>query len=168
MKLFTLWMTGLSGAGKTTLAYSLKELHKGIVILDGDELRSTVNKDLGYDDKSRSENVRRVAEIAKIFNSNGKSTIVSLTTPFEKDRQIAKSIIGNQFKLCYVKCPMETCESRDVKGLYKQARSKQITNFVGVSIKYEEPYYYDMMVDTSRLSLMECIMALDNYLLDLG
>jgi adenylyl-sulfate kinase len=158
-------MTGLSGAGKTTLANSIKALHNGIVILDGDELRKTINKDLGFDANSRTENVRRVAEIAKLFNSNGKSVIVSLISPFEKDREIARNIVGIPFKLCYVKCPLETCESRDVKGLYKKARDNQVSNFTGITSKYEEPYEYDIVVDTSHCCLMDCILKLDEHLM---
>lgn len=163
-KPFTLWMTGLSGSGKTTIALELKKIYPNTVILDGDELRSSINKDLGFDDVSRAENVRRVSEIAKLFNDNNKNVIVSLISPFEKDRQIAKTIIGDRFYLCYLQCSLAKCQERDVKGLYKKVKNNQIQNFTGISSRYEEPLSYDIKLNTEKTNLKDCIKTIQNKL----
>lgn len=158
MNVFTLWLTGLSGAGKTTLANAVKTNFKSLVILDGDEMRKSLNKDLGYDDASRSENIRRLAEVARLFNLNGHPVIVAAISPFEKDRQLAKSIIGDDlFRLCFVRCSLSKCESRDVKGLYAKARSNKISQFTGIDSVYEIPKYPDILIDTEFSSISECV-----------
>jgi adenylylsulfate kinase len=157
MNVFTLWMTGLSGAGKTTLAQALSNYIKGVVILDGDEVRKGLNSDLGFDDNSRNENIRRLAEVAKLFNDNKHPVIVSAITPFNNQRDMARSIIKSPFKLCYVQCPIETCENRDVKGLYKKYRDNKIKNFTGLDSIFDIPNNADIVVSTNTHSIDECM-----------
>lgn len=153
----TLWLTGLSASGKSTLAYELEyELFLlGIKtkVLDGDNLRYGLNKDLDFTLAGRSENIRRTAEVAKLFNDEGYVVITSLISPLEEDRGLAKRILGeDRFLLVYLKATLETCESRDFKGLYKQARLGKIDNFTGISSIYEEPTNPDFVVDTNKYS----------------
>jgi adenylylsulfate kinase len=139
-----IWMTGLSGAGKTTLQEALeKEIHrKGYFTksFDGDEIRQGLNKDLGYTVEDRIENIRRTAEISKLFCDHGLIVICSLITPTKAMRDLAREIIGpDRFVEVFVNCPLEVCEQRDVKGLYKKARAGLIKNFTGIDAAYEKP-----------------------------
>ena len=154
----TIWMTGLSAAGKSTLAFALEfELHqRGFksYVLDGDNVRHGINKDLGFSHHDRSENVRRIAEIAHLMNDAGLVVICALISPFVADRLIAKEIIGKErFIEVYVNTPMSTCEVRDPKSLYRKARAGGLLDFTGVDSHYEHPQNPDCSIDTSNLSL---------------
>lgn len=157
-----IWFTGLSGAGKTTLALALKEaLEKNIFfvqMLDGDELRKGINSNLGFSDADRFENIRRTAEIAKLFVNSGIITICSFISPTEQIRKSTKEIIGtdNYFEI-YVNTPLNVCEMRDVKGMYKKARSGEIQNFTGINSIYEVPSNPNFQINTDNISVNECV-----------
>ena len=157
----TVWFTGLSGAGKSFLANALEKrlfaAGKHTMLLDGDNVRFGLNRDLGFNEANRVENIRRVSEVAKLMNDAGLIVLVSFISPYESDRQNAKAIIGDAFKLVYVSTPIEVCESRDVKGLYKKARHGEIPNFTGVTAPYEAPREPDFTIDTSKISLEEAV-----------
>ncbi|MFH1045359.1 MAG: adenylyl-sulfate kinase [Candidatus Omnitrophota bacterium] len=156
----TLWLTGLPCAGKTTLAKRLKEEldNRGYktVHLDADDIRNKLNADLGFSPEDRKENLRRVAHISKLFNENGNFVVTSFVSPTNEYRKMAKEIIGN-FKLVFVKCSVKTCEERDIKGMYKKARSGEIKDFTGVSAPFEEPVDADVVVDSQENSIEDCV-----------
>lgn len=160
-KAVTIWMTGLSGSGKSTLANELEKrlfaMGKHTMILDGDNVRMGLNKNLGFAENDRIENIRRIAEVSKLMNDAGLIVLTAFISPYRLDRRNAKEIIGGNFIEVYVNTPLEECEKRDVKGLYRKARMGQIANFTGISAKYEEPENPDIMVDTSEHSLDECV-----------
>lgn len=154
---YVLWMTGLSGAGKTTLAKLLeKELFKcgyQTIILDGDDLRKGLNKNLGFSKEDRSENIRRTAEVSRLMLNAGVISIVSLISPFQNDRKIAREIIGDDhFTEIFVDAPLEVTEKRDPKGLYKKARAGEISNFTGITSPYEPPTHPDLHLKTDENS----------------
>ena len=164
------WFTGLSGSGKSTLAVALeRELHqRGLLcrILDGDNIRSGINNNLGFSAADREENIRRIAEVGKLFVHTGIITLAAFISPDEKMRQMAASIIGNgDFLEVYVNTPIEACEKRDVKGLYAKARKGEIKNFTGVSAPFEVPENPDISIDTSVTSLEESVQALLSIIL---
>ncbi len=138
-----LWLTGLSGAGKTTVANQLSDLldHEDVpnCILDGDQLRHGLNKDLGFTQEDRYENIRRTAEIAKILNQQGFIVITALISPLQSQRDMAKDIIGTNFLDIFIDTPFDVCKKRDVKGLYKAAAEGKIKNFTGTTSNYEAP-----------------------------
>lgn len=154
------WITGLSGSGKTTNAVALSQkLHeRGFVsqILDGDNIRSGVNSDLGFSGEDRVENIRRVAEVSKLFLNCGIITINCFISPTEETRKIARDIIGkeNIFEV-YLNTPIEICESRDVKGLYQKARKGLITDFTGINSPYDEPVNSDIIINTDSKTVDE-------------
>lgn len=155
------WIVGLSGSGKSTLARGLEnELHQqGYLtqILDGDNLRSGINSNLSFTEEDRVENIRRAAEVSKLFANCGIITICSLISPTESIREMAKSIIGKEkYFEVFVNCPLEVCESRDVKGLYKKARSGELKNFTGIDSPFEEPKNPDLEIMTGTHSIEEC------------
>lgn len=168
----TLWFTGLSGSGKSTLANQLEkrlvEMGKHTMLLDGDNVRMGLNKNLGFKEKDRIENIRRISEVAKLMNDAGLIVITSFISPFARDRENAKEVIGSDFVEIYVSTSLEVCEKRDVKGLYKKAREGAIPNFTGVSDEYEKPENPDIIIDTERLSIEEAVdylmKKLENYL----
>jgi len=166
-----IWMTGLSGAGKTTLATLLEQqLHvRGFktVLLDGDSLRSGLNKDLGFSVADRSENIRRTAEVARIAKDAGLVVLVSLISPTRADRSHARSIVGPGFVEVFVDCPLEKCIQRDVKGLYAKATSGQIQEFTGISAEYERPEYPEVTIKTQNESVTESLNRLMNFILPL-
>lgn len=148
----TIWFTGLSGSGKTTMANHLQKalLSKGVpsVILDGDEVRKTINNDLGFTISDRAENNRRIAEIAKIINNSGVVAICAFITPTNKIRENIKRIIGaNKFVLVFIDTPLKTCEKRDPKLLYKKAKEGKVKNFSGISSIFEKPTNPDIILD---------------------
>lgn len=153
----TLWFTGLSGSGKSTLANEVEKrlLFNGnhTMLLDGDNIRLGLNKNLGFEESDRVENIRRVAEVAKLMNDAGLITLASFISPYEKDRQNARDIIGKEYIEIYVSTPLAECERRDVKGLYKKARRGEIPNFTGISSLYEVPKNPEIEIDTSQYSL---------------
>jgi len=157
-----IWLTGLSGSGKTTLGAALeKELYKkGFLtqILDGDNIRSGINKNLRFTEEDRLENIRRISEVTKLFLNCGVITINCFITPTESIRQIARDIIGKENIIeVFVDTPIEVCEARDIKGLYKKARSGELKNFTGISSPFETPKYADIKVQTDQFSLEESV-----------
>lgn len=158
----TIWLTGLSGSGKSTLINEMdKRLfaqRKKTMVLDGDNVRMGLNGDLGFHKEDREENIRRVAEVAKLMNDAGIIVLTSFISPFEADRQKAREIIGeDSFIEIYVSTPLEECEKRDVKGLYKKARQGKITDFSGISSPYEVPRNADIVIDTSCKKIVDCV-----------
>ena len=156
------WFTGLSGSGKSTIAMGVeRELHKrGILcrILDGDNIRSGINSNLGFSAEDRMENIRRIAEIGKLFVHTGIVTLACFVSPTNDVRRLARNIIGeNDFKEVFVSTPLEECERRDVKGLYARARRGEVKDFTGISAPFEVPENPTLEIDTSRLSLEESV-----------
>lgn len=159
------WFTGLSGSGKSTIAIALeRELHQcGLLcrILDGDNIRSGINNNLGFSPADRVENIRRIAEVSKLFIDTGVITIAAFISPNNELREMASSIIGKEnFLEIYVNTPIEECERRDVKGLYAKARKGEIKDFTGVSAPFEAPEHPALSLDTSVLSLEESVNRL--------
>lgn len=157
-----IWFTGLSGSGKSTIAIALeRELHKrGLLcrILDGDNIRSGINNNLGFTEADRVENIRRIAEVSKLFVDTGVITIAAFISPSNDIREMAANIIGrDDFLEVYVSTPIEECERRDVKGLYAKARRGEIKNFTGISAPFEAPAHPALVLDTSALSLEESV-----------
>ncbi len=160
-----IWFTGLSGSGKSTLAIALeRELHqKGILcrILDGDNIRSGINNNLGFSEADRTENIRRIAEVAKLFVDCGIVTLAAFISPTNAIRQMAAEIIGKEdFLEVYVSTPIEECEKRDVKGLYAKARRGEIKDFTGISSPFEQPESPFITLDTSCQPLEESVKSL--------
>ena len=160
-----IWFTGLSGSGKSTIAIALeRELHKrGLLcrILDGDNIRSGINNNLGFTEADRIENIRRIAEVSKLFVDTGIITIAAFISPSNDIREMAANIIGkDDFLEVYVSTPIEECERRDVKGLYAKARRREIKNFTGISAPFEAPAHPALTLDTSALSLKESVNKL--------
>lgn len=165
-----IWLTGLSGSGKSTLANALeKELFKRgyhTFLLDGDNLRYGLTKDLGFDKKSRIENIRRVSEVAKLFVESGLVVIVALISPFIKDREFARSLFKKEgeFIEVFVNTPLEVCESRDAKGLYKKARAGEIEEFTGITSPYEKPLNPELTLDNSENLQENVALVLEFFL----
>ena len=160
-----IWFTGLSGSGKSTLASALeRELYKqGILcrILDGDNIRSGINNNLGFSEADRTENIRRIAEVSKLFVDCGIVTIAAFISPTHAIRRMASEIIGeDDFLEVYVSTPIEECERRDVKGLYAKARRGEIKEFTGISSPFEAPEHPFISIDTSRQSLADSVKVL--------
>jgi adenylylsulfate kinase len=154
---FVVWFTVLSGSGKTTLSNLLEnKLHnQGMrtYLLDGDHLRLGINRDLGFTEKDRSENLRRVGEMCKLMVDAGLVTIAAFVSPFERDREMVKEIIGrNDFIEIFVSTPLDECIRRDSKGLYKKALKGEISDFTGISSPYEKPLSADLTIDTTNIS----------------
>lgn len=159
------WLTGLSGSGKSTIAIALeRRLHDAGVlccILDGDNIRSGINSDLGFSAPDRIENIRRIAEIGRLFVDNAFVCIAAFITPTERLRRMAAGIVGNDsFVDVYVSTPIEVCERRDVKGLYAKARRGEIKDFTGVSSPFERPAHPDITVDTSEITVDQAVDAI--------
>ncbi len=164
-----LWFTGLSGSGKSTVAIALeRELQKrGLLcrILDGDNIRSGINKGLGFTAEDRKENIRRIAEVAKLFVDTGIITIAAFISPSNELRRMASDIIGAEdFKEVYISTPLEVCEARDVKGLYAKARRGEIKNFTGISAPFEAPEHPALSIDTSKVSLEDSVKQILAFL----
>lgn len=156
------WFTGLSGSGKSTVALGVeRELHKlGILcrILDGDNIRAGINSNLGFSEEDRKENIRRIAEVGKLFVQTGVVTLACFVSPTEDIRQMAREIIGEEdFKEVFVSTPLEECERRDVKGLYARARRGEVKDFTGISAPFEAPKNPALSIDTSKLPLEESV-----------
>lgn len=165
-----LWFTGLSGSGKSTVAIALeRELHsRGLLcrILDGDNIRSGINNNLGFSAEDRVENIRRIAEVGRLFVDTGIITIAAFISPNNQLREMAAEIIGkDDFVEAFVSTPLEECEKRDVKGLYAKARRGEIKNFTGISAPFEAPEHPDITLDTSKLPVEESVKILLDYVL---
>lgn len=164
-----IWLTGLSGSGKSTIGLALEKrlFQENFVaqLLDGDNIRSGINKNLGFSEEDRKENIRRIAEIAKLYLYSGIITINTFISPTAETRSIAKEIVGDDdFLEIYINAPMATCESRDVKGLYKKARAGEIQGFTGVNQAYEEPENPALELRTDLLSVDEAVDILFTFL----
>lgn len=164
-----IWFTGLSGSGKSTIANALeKELHahgKRTYILDGDNIRHGLNKDLGFTDADRVENIRRIAEVSKLMLDAGLIVITAFISPFRVEREMARKLIGdNNFLEVYVSTSLEVCEKRDVKGLYKKARDGQIPNMTGIDSPYEAPEKANYEIDTEKDSIENSVKKIINLI----
>ncbi len=165
------WFTGLSGSGKSTIALGLeRELHaRGILcrILDGDNIRAGINNNLGFSAEDRKENIRRIAEIGKLFVQTGVVTLACFVSPTREIRRMAKEIVGEEdFLEVFVSTPIEECERRDVKGLYARARRGEVKDFTGISAPFEAPLAPALDVDTSKLTLQESVERVLNLILE--
>jgi adenylylsulfate kinase len=168
-----LWFTGLSGSGKSTLAHAVEDyLHHldiSTFVLDGDNVRHGLCSDLGFSDKDRVENIRRIGELAKLMTEAGIITLTAFISPFKSDRNTARNLVPHgDFLEIYCECPIETCEQRDVKGLYKKARAGQIPFFTGIDSPYEAPENPELVVDTQRLSLEDSVQQVIELLAERG
>ena len=169
----TVWLTGLSGSGKSTIAVELEHalLENGhqAYILDGDNIRHGLNKNLGFSPDDRSENIRRIGEGAKLFTDANIITVTAFISPYRADRDNARRLQKpGEFIEVYVKCPLEVCEERDTKGLYKKARAGEVKEFTGISAPYEEPENAEMIIDTSEMNLEQSVRAILKYLEEKG
>lgn len=167
-KAVLLWFTGLSGAGKSTVASLLeKRLHemgKLTYLLDGDNVRHGLNSDLGFSEEDRIENIRRVGEVSKLIVDAGVITISTFISPFKEDRENVRKLLGKDFIEVFTDCPLEVCEKRDPKGIYKKARKGEIKNFTGIDSPYEKPENPEITVSTHLNSLEECVKLIISYL----
>ncbi|MEX2353826.1 MAG: adenylyl-sulfate kinase [Gammaproteobacteria bacterium] len=164
-----LWFTGLSGSGKSTLAHAMEDyLYKqGIrtFVLDGDNIRKGLCKDLGFSDEDRTENIRRIGEVSNLLMQAGVISLSAFISPFIKDRQIVRDLVGDgEFIEIFCNAPLEVCEKRDVKGLYKKARAGEIPEFTGISSPYEVPVNPEITLDTNTLNVDECVVQIVRYL----
>jgi adenylylsulfate kinase len=166
-KAFTIWMSGLSGSGKSTIANLVEEklisLGYHTYILDGDNTRMGLNKDLGFSEEARVENIRRVSEVCKLMNDAGLIVICSFISPFEKNREQAKQIIGEGFMEIFIDADLSTCEERDPKGLYKKARTGEIKEFTGISSPFENPQNATVLKNNTEEDLEKNV----NFLIEL-
>lgn len=165
----TFWLTGLSGAGKSTIAFDfeqrLRQARRPCVVLDGDDLRSGLSRDLGFTERDRRENIRRTAEVARMMNDVGLVVVTSLVSPLRDDRSVAREIVGDaRFVEVFVSTSLQVCEARDPKGLYRKARSGELRQFTGVSAPYETPLAPALTVDTSQLQPGGAVALLLGYL----
>ncbi len=158
----TLWLTGYSASGKSTLAYHLERhlinIGHAAFTLDGDQVRSRLNRDLDFSEASRNENIRRAAEVARMMNDAGLIVVSSFISPYRSDRELAREAIGShRFAEIHINTPISECEKRDPKGLYRRARAGELAAFTGVSAPYESPENPALMLDTSQLTLSDCL-----------
>jgi len=166
---YVLWFTGLSGSGKSTVANAvakrLFEDQTNSYVLDGDNIRFGINKDLGFSDEDRKENIRRIGEVSKLFVDSGQVVLTAFISPFREDRDRVRALLEeNEFVEVYIKCSIEACEARDPKGLYEKARKGIIKDFTGISSPYEEPLHPEIVVDTEKHSIEECVEQIVQYL----
>lgn len=168
-----IWFTGLSGSGKSTLSHALDEAlyqrKARSYVLDGDNIRHGLNKDLGFSDEARTENIRRIGEVAKLFIDAGLIVMTAFISPFRKDRDIVRELVQEgEFIEIFVKCPLDVCENRDPKGLYKKARNGEIKQFTGIDSPYEEPVNPEFVIETDKMSVDEAVKNIINYLVSKG
>ena len=168
-----LWFTGFSGAGKSSLSIAVeKELHKrGIrtYVLDGDNVRHGLNNNLGFSPEDRTENIRRIGEVSKLFVDAGVMTLTAFISPYRDDRNMVREMVEDgEFLEIYVKCSLEECEKRDPKGLYKKARNGEIKGFTGIDAPYEAPVSPELVVETDKETLRESVAAVLNFLQEKG
>ena len=165
----TVWLTGLSGSGKSTIAVALEKQLWGrgvrAYILDGDNIRHGLNKNLGFSPADRTENIRRIGEVARLFTDAGLVALTAFISPYRADRDQVRAIMqAGDFIEVFVDCPVETCEARDVKGLYKKARAGEIPEFTGISAPYEEPLKPELTLKTASLSVEQSVEQILKYL----
>lgn len=165
------WFTGLSASGKSTIAHALdKYLHENGIhsyVLDGDNVRHGLNKDLDLSPASRKENIRRIGEVSKLFVDAGLLVIAAFIAPYREDRRLIRALLEkDQFIEVFVKCSIEECERRDPKGLYKKARKGEVKEFTGISAPYEEPENPEIILESDKLSTDECVKQILNYLVE--
>lgn len=170
---FILWFTGLSASGKSSVAnaFARKLFDHGsqTYVLDGDNIRHGLNKDLGFTEDDRKENIRRIGEVAKLFVDSGQIVLTAFISPYRADRAIVRELVEEgEFLEVYVKCSVEECEKRDPKGLYKKARNEEIKNFTGISAPYEEPENPEIILDTENYSIEQCVEQLTTILIQKG
>jgi len=168
-----LWFTGLSGSGKSTIANALEEMlyNNGnfTYLLDGDNVRHGLNKDLGFDDKSRVENIRRIGEVAKLFIDSGLIVLSAFISPFIADREFVRNLLeDNEFIEIFVDTPLEVCEQRDPKGLYKKARAKEIKDFTGIDSPYEAPIKAEIHIQNDNISVQQGCEQIIDYMIKHG
>ena len=168
-----LWFTGLSGSGKSTIANAVEsklvELNKHTYLLDGDNIRMGLNKGLSFSDEDRIENIRRIGEVSKLFVDAGSIVLTAFISPFQKERDVVRALVEeNEFLEVFIDTPLDICESRDPKGLYKKARKGEIPNFTGISSPYEAPTNSEIHIKTGLLSVEECADNVVNYLIKKG
>ena len=168
-----IWLTGLPRSGKSTIAIELESVlfSNGYLayVLDGDNIRHGLNKDLGFSPTDRTENIRRIGEVAKLFSDANIITITAFISPHRADRDMVRSLHKEgEFVEVYVKCPLFICETRDTRGIYKKARAGEISNFTGISAPYEEPVNPEIILDTSTLSVEESVRVILLYLKERG
>lgn len=168
-----IWFTGLSGSGKSTLANAVEHvLHRQrhhTYVLDGDNVRHGLNKNLGFSPEDREENIRRVGEVAKLFSDAGTVVMTAFISPYRADRDQARALITEgRFVEVFVDCPLEVCEERDTKGLYKKARAGEIKEFTGISAPYEPPLNPEVTVNSAELSIKECAETIVSALVKSG
>jgi len=166
---FTVWFTGLSASGKSSLAVATEQrLHdKGCItfILDGDNVRHGLNKNLGFSPEDRQENIRRLAEVAKLFREAGVINLTAFISPYKRERDLARSLAGaDDFVEVFVDCPVEVCERRDPKGMYEKARKGMIKEFTGISAPYEAPENPEIHLRTDKMTLDECVNVIIEHL----
>jgi adenylylsulfate kinase len=164
-----LWFTGLSGSGKSTIANAveveLNKLNKHTYLLDGDNIRLGLSKGLTFSNEDRIENIRRIGEVSKLFVDSGSIVLTAFISPFIKDRQFVRNLVEkNEFIEIFIDTPLEICEQRDPKGLYKKARRNEIKNFTGLSSPYEAPLHSDIHVETDKMSITESVHKIITYL----
>jgi len=171
-KACVIWMTGLSGSGKSTIAneleYQLNKNNYHTYLLDGDNIRSGLNSDLGFSKQDRSENIRRIAEVAKLFKDAGIIIITAFISPFIKDREMARYVIGEDFIEVFVDTPLEECIKRNPKGLYQKALSGKIKEFTGINSPYEKPINPDIHIDTNKNDIISSVNMIIDYLNNKG
>ncbi|NCC84655.1 MAG: adenylyl-sulfate kinase [Clostridia bacterium] len=168
-KSLVLWFTGLSGSGKSTIAHQVeKRLHEqglSTYVFDGDNVRQGLCGDLSFSPEARAENIRRIGEMVKLFLDAGILCLTAFISPMQADRERVRQIVGKEhFSEVYVRCPLEICEERDVKGLYKLARAGKIKNYTGVSAPYEAPNTPDLILETAKCSIEECVQQVLEYI----
>ena len=168
MKTFSIWITGISGAGKTTLARNINAVlnsnKHASVILDGDEIRKKMNKDLGFSITDRDENIRRIACMSELLSHQNLITIVSVISPMKNQRAYAKEIYGDNFNEVYLKASLDQCIEKDTKGLYKQALDRKEANFTALTSPYEEPENPDLLIDTNLKTIEQSVQILKEFL----
>ena len=168
MKTFSVWITGISGAGKTTLAKNINAIlnsnQHASVILDGDEIRKKMSKDLGFSIKDRDENIRRIACMSELLSHQNIITIVSVISPMKNQRAYAKEVYGDNFNEVYLKASLDQCIEKDTKGLYKQALDRKEANFTALTSPYEEPENPDLLIDTNLKTIEQSVQILKEFL----
>ncbi|PIC57381.1 adenylyl-sulfate kinase [Sporosarcina sp. P12(2017)] len=164
-----LYFTGLSGSGKSTIANAaarrLHDLGANTYVLDGDNVRHGLNKDLGFSDEARKENIRRIGEVSKLFIDSGQLVFTAFISPFQEDRDSVRRLVEeDEFVEVYISCPLDACEERDPKGLYEKARAGVIPEFTGISSPYEAPVKPELTLETDQCTVEECVEQLIGYL----